>query len=73
MVKEALDQDDLYVDMTLAETMERLGLEATTEQYGEAFKDSKYSLWHANAGARRLFRKVSVCFAHIWEEIGHHG
>jgi ADP-ribosylglycohydrolase len=53
-VSNAIQQDDLYVDMTLAETMERLGLDATTEQYGEAFKDSKYSLWHANAGARRL-------------------
>ena len=53
-VSNAIHQDDLYVDMTLAETMERLGLDATTEQYGEAFKDSKYSLWHANAGARRL-------------------
>jgi ADP-ribosylglycohydrolase len=56
-VSNAIVQDDLYVDMTLAETMERLGLEATTEQYGEAFKDSKYSLWHANAGARRLLNR----------------
>ena len=56
-VSNAITQDDLYVDMTLAETMERLGLNATTEQYGEAFKDSKYSLWHANAGARRLLNR----------------
>ena len=40
--------------MTFAEVMDRLGLEATTEQYGEMFKDSQYDLWHANAGARRL-------------------
>ena len=40
--------------MTFAETLDRLGLNATTEQLGEAFKDSKYSLWHANAAARRL-------------------
>ena len=32
----------------------RVGLDATTEQYGEMFKDSKYKLWHANAAARRL-------------------
>ena len=30
------------------------GLDATTEQYGEAFRTSKYQLWHANAAARRL-------------------
>ncbi len=53
-VREAITQDDLYVGMTLAETMDRLGLDATTRQYGEAFRDSKYRLWHANAAARRL-------------------
>ncbi len=53
-VSNAIDQDDLYVEMTFAEVMDGLGLQATTEQYGEMFKDSKYDLWHANAGARRL-------------------
>jgi hypothetical protein len=53
-VSNALQQDDLYVGMTMAETMDRLGFDATVEQYGEAFKDSQYDLWHANAGARRL-------------------
>lgn len=53
-VANAIDQDDLYVEMTFAEVMDRLGLDATTEQYGEMFKDSQYDLWHANAGARRL-------------------
>src|SRR5512136_2853639 len=53
-VSNALVQDDLYVGMTMAETMDRLGFDATVEQYGEAFKNSQYELWHANAGARRL-------------------
>ena len=53
----ALDQDDLYVEMTFADVMDRLGLEATTAQYGEAFRDSKYRLWHANLAARRLLRR----------------
>jgi hypothetical protein len=56
-LKGALDQDDLYVEMTFANVMDRLGLDATTEQYGEAFKDSKYRLWHANLAARRLLRR----------------
>jgi hypothetical protein len=46
-LKGALDQDDLYVEMTFADVMDRLGLAAITEQYGEAFKDSQYRLWHA--------------------------
>jgi hypothetical protein len=53
MIANTIHQDDLYVEMTFAEVMDRIGLDATTEQYGEMFKDSKYSLWHANAGARR--------------------
>jgi len=53
----SIAQDDLYVEMTFAEVMDRIGLDATTEQYGEAFKDSKYRLWHANAGARRLLNQ----------------
>ncbi|MGH9847503.1 MAG: ADP-ribosylglycohydrolase family protein [Blastocatellia bacterium] len=57
MVSNAISQDDLYVEMTFTEVMDRVGLDATTEQYGEAFKDSKYNLWHANAGARRLLNQ----------------
>jgi hypothetical protein len=53
-VSNALQQDDLYVGMTMAETMDRLGFDAGVEQYGEAFRNSRYQLWHANAAARRL-------------------
>lgn len=56
-IKNAIVQDDLYVEMTFADVMDRLGLDATTEQYGEMFKDSKYHLWHANAAARRLLNQ----------------
>ena len=59
-LKNAIDQDDLYVEMTFAEVMDRRGLEATTEEYGEMFKDSQYELWHANAGARRLLNHGSL-------------
>jgi hypothetical protein len=53
-ISNAIDQDDLYVEMTFAAVMDRIGLDASTEQYGEAFRTSKYNLWHANAAARRL-------------------
>ncbi|HVG38968.1 MAG TPA: ADP-ribosylglycohydrolase family protein, partial [Pyrinomonadaceae bacterium] len=56
-IKNAIVQDDLYVEMTFADVMDRLGLDATTEQYGEMFKDSQYNLWHANAAARRLLNQ----------------
>jgi len=53
-LENSINQDDLYVEMTFAEVMDTVGLDATSEQYGEMFRDSKYDLWHANAGARRL-------------------
>jgi hypothetical protein len=57
MLANTIDQDDLYVEMTFARVMDDLGLDATTEQYGEAFRTSKYHLWHANAGARRALNQ----------------
>ena len=52
-VTNAIHQDDLYVEMTFARVMDAQGLDASSEDYGEAFKYSKYGLWHANAAARR--------------------
>lgn len=52
-VARTLNQDDLYVEMTFAAVMDEHGLDASTALYGEAFRDSKYALWHANAAARR--------------------
>ena len=52
-ISNSIDQDDLYVEMTFTKVLDDMGLNATCEQFGEAFKDSKYMLWHANAGARR--------------------
>ena len=43
--------------MTFAEVMDRVGLDATSRQYGEAFRDSKYALWHANASARKWLNR----------------
>ena len=60
-VTNALDQDDLYVDMTLAQVLDDKGLDATTEDFGAMFKDAQYRLWHANLAARRaLMRGVSA-------------
>ncbi len=47
-VRSAIHQDDLYVDMTFAEVMDKEGLDAPAVSYGKAFAASRYSLWHAN-------------------------
>ena len=54
MVSNSIRQDDLYVEMTFAAVLDREGLDASSAQFGEMFKNSKYSLWHANAAGRRL-------------------
>jgi hypothetical protein len=57
MVSNALDQDDLYVDMTLAKVLDDKGLDATTDDFGAMFKEAKYRLWHANLAARRALKR----------------
>lgn len=57
MLENTIHQDDLYVEMTFAKVMDDLGLNATCEDYGNAFRESKYHLWHANAGARRALNQ----------------
>ncbi|MEO8026305.1 MAG: ADP-ribosylglycohydrolase family protein [Bryobacteraceae bacterium] len=56
-VSEALNQDDLYVDMTLAKVLDDRGLNATSEDFGAMLRDAQYSLWHANLAARRNLRR----------------
>jgi hypothetical protein len=56
-VRGALEQDDLYVDITFAEVLDEKGLDATTEDFGAFFREAGYSLWHANLAARRALRR----------------
>ena len=41
----------------LAEVLDEHGLDATTEQFGAAFRDVGYALWHTNLAARRALRE----------------
>jgi hypothetical protein len=56
-VSNSLGQDDLYVDMTFAKVLDDKGPDATTEDFGAMFRDSKYALWHANLAARRALKR----------------
>ena len=56
-VSNAIEQDDLYVDMTFAKVLDDKGLDATTDDFGNMFRDAKYQLWHANLGARRALKR----------------
>ena len=56
-VSNALNQDDLYVDMTFALVLDETGISATTADFAKALRDSKYRLWHANMAARRNLKR----------------
>ncbi len=57
MVKDALEQDDLYVQMKYAEVLDAKGLAATTADFAEMLKRSEYPLWHTSQAARRNLRR----------------
>ncbi|WP_156308097.1 ADP-ribosylglycohydrolase family protein [Sphingobacterium endophyticum] len=44
--------DDIYMDLTFVEVMERLGVDASVDSFSNAFAKADYSLWHANQAAR---------------------
>src|SRR5262249_43699641 len=42
----AIDQDDIYVEMTFLKGLEDYGLGITHEQAGQMFAKTEYQLWH---------------------------
>ncbi|MGD8239542.1 MAG: ADP-ribosylglycohydrolase family protein [Armatimonadota bacterium] len=50
-------QDDIYVEMTFLQTLDKYGLDAPIRQAGIDFANSGYNLWHANRAGRDNLRK----------------
>jgi hypothetical protein len=44
--------DDIYVDLTFVNVIEKQGVDAPAERFAEAFAHAGYQLWHANQMAR---------------------
>lgn len=44
--------DDIYMDLTFVEVLERVGLDAPVDSFAQAFAYAEYNLWHANQAAR---------------------
>ena len=44
--------DDIYMDLTFVEIIEKKGIEASAMEHAEAFAYADYPLWHANQAAR---------------------
>jgi hypothetical protein len=50
------EQDDIYVEMTFLQSLERYGLDVSIRQAGIDFANSGYDLWHANRYGRKNLR-----------------
>src|SRR6218665_170676 len=44
--------DDLYMDLTFVDILEKEGLDAPVESHAKAYANAGYSLWHANQAGR---------------------
>ena len=44
--------DDIYMDLTFVEVMQREGIEAPATSHAKAYAEAKYWLWHANQQGR---------------------
>lgn len=56
-IKNSLRQDDLYVELSFLEAIEKHGLDVSYQQAGKAFADTQFKLWHANKQGRENVRK----------------
>ena len=54
-IKRALRQDDIYVQLSFMETMDRHGIDAPADKFAEALVDAGYQLWHANFQCRKNY------------------
>ncbi|MBA7663625.1 hypothetical protein ES703_71670 [subsurface metagenome] len=52
-VKNSIQEDDLYVQLTFMMTMDEHGIDAPAEKFARAFADAGYMLFHANRKARK--------------------
>lgn len=44
--------DDIYMDLTFVDVLEKKGLDAPVKDFANAFATADYNLWHANQAAR---------------------
>ncbi|MCQ2389414.1 MAG: ADP-ribosylglycohydrolase family protein [Kiritimatiellae bacterium] len=56
-VNNTFQQDDLYVEMSFLETLEKRGVDVGAREAGIDFANSRYRLWCANSNARNNLRR----------------
>jgi hypothetical protein len=64
--------DDVYMDLTFLEVMEKEGIDAPASSHALAFANAPYPLWHANQAARyNILNGVMPPASGYWEKNPH--
>ena len=64
--------DDIYMDLTFVDVLERAGLEAPVDSFAQAFAYAEYKLWHANQAARyNILNGIKAPQSGYWQDNPH--
>lgn len=64
--------DDIYMDLTFVEVIEKEGVDAPASSHANAFAHAEYQLWHANQAARyNILRGMEPPASGHWENNPH--
>jgi hypothetical protein len=64
--------DDIYMDLTFVEVIDREGVDAPASSHASAFAHAEYALWHANQAARyNILRGMEPPASGYWENNPH--
>ncbi len=64
--------DDIYMDLTFVDVMEKEGIDAPASSHANAFAHAGYSLWHANQNARyNILRGLMPPASGYWKNNPH--
>ncbi len=64
--------DDLYMDLTFVDVMEKYGIDAPVDSFANAFANAGYMLWHANQAARyNILNGIKAPQSGFWKNNPH--
>lgn len=64
--------DDLYMDLTFVDVIEKYGIDAPVDSFANAFAHAGYMLWHANQAARyNILNGIKAPLSGAWEHNPH--
>ena len=64
--------DDIYMDLTFVEVMDKEGIDAPASSHAHAFANAEYALWHANQSARyNILQGIQPPASGHWENNPH--